>query len=101
MALGRRALRYLPRLGRGDPDDLFRQDHILERGPGGTPGLERGCAAGMPADAAPTAVADIDATTRPPYDCDCFDAKASAARRFRSGDSHHRTSARYRLPCVR
>ena len=35
------ALRHLPRLARGDPSDLFRQDHILERGPGGTPGLER------------------------------------------------------------
>src|SRR6516225_2227399 len=41
------ALRHLPRLARGDPDDLFRQDHVLERGPGGTAGLERESAAGM------------------------------------------------------
>jgi hypothetical protein len=34
----------------------------------------------------PDRVTDIDATTGPPYDCDCFDARAGAARRFRSGD---------------
>jgi hypothetical protein len=48
------ALRHLPRLALGNPDDLFRQDHVLERGPSGIPGLERQSAAGMTADAAPT-----------------------------------------------
>src|SRR4029077_116929 len=48
------ALRHVPRLARGDPDDLFRQDHVLECEPRGTPGLGRESAAGMTADAVPT-----------------------------------------------
>jgi hypothetical protein len=50
---------------RGDPDDLFRQDHVLERGPSGTPGLEHEPAAGLTGDAAPTS-AGIDAGTGSP-----------------------------------
>ena len=41
------ALRHLPRLARGDPDDLFRQDHVLECEPRGTSGLGRESATGM------------------------------------------------------
>src|SRR5439155_23700934 len=44
------ALWHLPRLAGGNPDHFFRQDHVLERGPGGTPRLERESAAGMTAD---------------------------------------------------
>ena len=67
------ALRHLSRLARGDPDHLFRQDHVLERGPSGTPGLEHESAARLTGDAAPTS-AGIDAGTGSPRDCDCFDA---------------------------
>src|SRR5215472_16609230 len=48
------ALRHLSLLARGDPDYLFRQDHVLERRPSGTPGLGCESAAGLSADAAPS-----------------------------------------------
>ena len=69
------ALRHLPRLARGDPDDLFRQDHVLERGPGGKPGLEHESAARLTADAAPTS-AGIDADTGSPAGAARCDARA-------------------------
>src|SRR5262249_59277863 len=47
------ALRHLPRLACRGPDDLFRQDHVLEREPRGAPGLGHEAAAAMIADAAP------------------------------------------------
>src|SRR6266851_7716988 len=53
------------RLARGDPDHLFRQNHVLEREPSGTPGLENEPAARLTADAAPT-LAGIDAGTGSP-----------------------------------
>jgi hypothetical protein len=53
------ALRHLPRLALADPDDLFRQNHVLEHGPGSTPGLEGEAAAEMTADGAPTSVGAI------------------------------------------
>src|SRR5690348_12160557 len=45
--------------GACSPDDLFRQDHVLERGPGGTPGLEGEAAVGMTAVAAPTSAGAV------------------------------------------
>src|SRR5262249_19743833 len=47
------ALRYLPRLACRDPDDLFRQDHVLERKSRGAPGLGHETAAGMIVEAVP------------------------------------------------
>jgi hypothetical protein len=58
-----------------DPDDLFRQDHVLERGPSGTPGLEHESAARLTADTAPTS-AGIDAGTGSPAGAARCDAQA-------------------------
>src|SRR4029077_4203184 len=54
-----------PRFGiyrdwRAETQTIYRQDHVLERGPSGTPGLEHESAARLTADAAPTS-AGIDA----------------------------------------
>src|SRR5205085_8794325 len=63
------ALRHLSRLARGDPDDLFRQDHVLERGPVGTPRLESEPAAGLTADTASTSagIAAFSTPLIPPF----------------------------------